>query len=79
MNRGEKRRAAWAALRSGREEPRGVSRPYLGVRFECCNTYTRIYRSHDRSFYEGRCPRCLAPVRIRVGPDGTSHRFFRAF
>lgn len=53
-------------------------RAYIGVHFECCNVYTRIYRAAHRREYVGRCPNCLRPLRIRVGPEGTSARLFRA-
>lgn len=53
-------------------------RPYIGVLFECCGVYQRIYRHPDRMVYEGRCPRCLRPVRVRVGREGVSTRLFRA-
>lgn len=54
-------------------------RPYVGVHFECCNVYTRIYRRDDQTEYHGRCPVCLRTIRIRVGPDGTPTRFLRAW
>lgn len=60
---------------SGQE---GGARPWVGVRFECCGVYTRIYRNRQGDAYEGRCPRCNRPVRLRVGPGGTSSRMFRA-
>jgi hypothetical protein len=53
-------------------------RPYIGVYFECCGVYARIYRQPDKRCYYGRCPRCLRTVRVRVGPEGTSARLFRA-
>lgn len=54
-------------------------RPYIGVLFECCGVYTRIYRRPDQQFYFGRCPNCLRTVRVRVGEDGTNERLFRAW
>jgi hypothetical protein len=75
--RAEKRRAAWAALR-GTPAAGRVGRPYLGVRFECCGVYVRIYRNHEHTAYEGRCPRCLRAVRFRVAPGGATDRFYRA-
>lgn len=54
------------------------SRPYIGVHFACCGVYVRIYRAPQQREYVGRCPRCLAPVRVKVGPDGTAKRIFRA-
>ncbi|MCC7191291.1 MAG: hypothetical protein IT444_00795 [Phycisphaeraceae bacterium] len=53
-------------------------RPWLAVKWRCCATYSRIYRNADGSAYEGRCPKCGTPVRARVGPGGTDHRFFEA-
>jgi len=54
----------------------GASRPFLSVKFACCNVYCRIYRNNDGSRYEGRCPRCGQPVRFVVGQGGTDSRFF---
>ena len=53
-------------------------RPYIGVYFECCGLYARVYRNADETQYAGRCPKCLALVRAHVGPDGTAQRIFRA-
>ena len=53
-------------------------RPWLAVRWECCSVYSRIYRNRTGDLYEGRCPRCQQSVKARVGPGGTSARFFRA-
>ncbi len=51
-------------------------RPYIGVRFSCCHVYTRIYKNRQGTAYEGRCPHCLRPVRVKVGAGGTDTRFF---
>jgi hypothetical protein len=53
-----------------------TERTYLGVRFHCCQIYQRIYRNRQQTAYEGRCPRCGKPVRVRIGTGGVAARFF---
>ena len=55
------------------------SRRFVGIRFSCCSVYTRVYVNPDETAYEGRCPRCYRPVRIKIGPHGTDARFFTAY
>ncbi len=53
-------------------------RPWLAVQWKCCGVYSRIYRNKDATLYEGRCPKCFRKVSARVGPGGTTNRFFEA-
>ena len=53
-------------------------RKYLGILFECCNVYTRIYKNKAGTHYVGYCPKCLKKVRLKIGKGGTEQRFFRA-
>ena len=61
------------------EEKTGNKFNFLGVMFNCCSVYTRIYKNKDGTAYVGRCPRCLKSVRIPVGEGGTSERFFNVY
>lgn len=62
----------------GEDFPLDGERPYIGIWFTCCGVYQRVYRRPDVRVYNGRCPRCLRAVRLRVGPGGTSCRMFTA-
>ena len=59
-------------------DPGADARPYIGILFECCGVYQRVYRRPGQAFYAGHCPKCLRPVRLRVAADGTTARLFRA-
>lgn len=63
---------------SGRDDGASQARPWIGVLFECCGVYLRIFREPRIDRYEGRCPSCGRQVVVRVGSDGTSSRVFRA-
>lgn len=56
----------------------GHRRKFLGVHFVCCDVYARIYVNRDNTAYEGYCPRCFKPVKMKIGPGGTNCRFFEA-
>ena len=51
---------------------------FLGIMFECCNVYGRIYKNKEGTHYQGKCPRCLRELKIKIGEGGTTNRFFRA-
>lgn len=51
---------------------------FLGIMFNCCNVYGRIYKNKSGTAYVGRCPKCMRSVKVPVGEGGTSRRFFSA-
>jgi len=51
---------------------------YIGILFECCNIYCRIYINKEGNAYEGRCPLCYGKVKVAIGPHGTDQRIFKA-
>jgi hypothetical protein len=54
-------------------------REHLGIMFECCRVYTRIYRNKAGNAYVGWCPRCAKKVTIPISPLGTDSRFFKVY
>ena len=68
-----------ASQKNDRIECDSASRAkFLSVWYRCCNVYGRMYRNHAQTAYQGRCPRCGAPVQARIGPGGTNRRMFEA-
>ena len=53
-------------------------RSFVGILFECCGVYSRVYKNGQGTAYAGGCPRCGLPIKLRIGSEGTSERFFRA-
>ena len=57
-------------------EMRDEASKFLGVRFACCDVYSRVYKNRAGSAYVGHCPRCACRIEFEIGPGGTSSRFF---
>ena len=54
-------------------------RPFLGIHFVRCGAYGRIYKNTEGTAYVGGYPRCMHPLRVKIGKGGTNHRFFKCF
>lgn len=52
---------------------------FLGIMFNCCNVYSRIYKNKEGTAYIGRCPKCMRTVKVPIGKEGTGQRFFDAY
>lgn len=63
---------------SGPSNSGGASRKFIGIRFACCDAYARVYVNSAGTAYEGRCPRCMRTIAVKIGPGGTDQRFFVA-
>lgn len=66
------------ALLHCRAEAMERKRKYVGVVFQCCRVYARIYVNAGGTAYTGCCPRCGKRLVVRIGPAGTDSRFFTA-
>ncbi|KPJ61884.1 MAG: hypothetical protein AMJ42_00670 [Deltaproteobacteria bacterium DG_8] len=52
-------------------------RKYIGVLFECCDIYTRVYINKKNTSYVGYCPKCAQRVEVKIDKRGTDCRFFK--
>ncbi|NRA31913.1 MAG: hypothetical protein HRU17_01095 [Polyangiaceae bacterium] len=39
-------------------------RPFIGVLFNCCYVYNRVYRQEHGPYYIGRCLRCYRELKV---------------
>ena len=64
---------------SGETSESAPQRKFIGVKFNCCGVYVRIYVNKAGTAYEGRCPKCFKSAKFKIGSGGTDHRFFEAY
>lgn len=60
------------------EETTRKPRPFLGIMFQCCKVYQRIYLNRAETAFVGWCPRCKKKVEVKVSKDGSRSKFFTA-
>lgn len=53
-------------------------RPFIGILFQCCHIYMRVYLNRAGTSYVGFCPKCSAKVQVKVVPGGSRARFWYA-
>jgi hypothetical protein len=61
------------------QHKQAVVRPFVGIHFQCCRVYSRIYVNSNRTAFVGHCPRCAKAVRLEIAPGGSDQRIFNAF
>jgi hypothetical protein len=61
------------------KKPADNTRRFIGVKFNCCGTYVHVYMNRDQTAYEGRCPKCFKPIKLKIGEGGTDCRFFEVY
>jgi len=52
-------------------------RQFVGIIFDCCNVYQRIYMNKSKTSYVGYCPRCCKKVEFKISPYGSKDRFYK--
>lgn len=56
-----------------------TGKPFIGILFQCCGVYSRVFLNRAGDAYQGNCPRCSSPVRFVIGPGGSDARFFEVY
>ena len=56
---------------------RDTARPFVGIIYDCCDTYGRLYLNRTSTAFEGHCPRCYRKVTVAAAENGSEDRFLR--
>lgn len=62
------------------KETKRDPKKFLGVYFECCHVYGRLYQNAQCTHYVGCCPKCMSSLKVPIGDgeNATNRRFFKA-
>ena len=63
-------------LRKKASNSPGKRKHFVGIFWECCRVYSRIYLNKNKTAYVGWCPRCTKRVQMNISPTGSKGRFF---
>lgn len=67
-------------MEEDKENEQKGKRKFLGIWFECCHVYGRLYKNKSGTKYTGRCPKCLRILNVDIDAESekaTNQRFFR--
>ncbi len=59
--------------------PNQQEKKFIGTYFVNCKVYGRSYLNESRDAYNGNCPRCGQPIRIRAGSGGKNVNFVKVY
>ncbi len=48
----------------------------MGIKWDCCKVYSRVYLNVKNIAYVGWCPKCGKRVQMNVCRSGSKKRFF---
>ncbi len=57
-------------------ESDGKKREFVGIFWECCKVYSRIYLNSRGTAFVGWCPKCARRVQMNISQSGSKSRFF---
>jgi len=65
-------------MSSKREKDSVTGRSYIGVHYECCQVYSRVYLKQEQKKQISHCPKCGNAFHIKFSENGTDSPFWLA-